>query len=287
MNNTFNINRFGKVLSLDFRKYYRNFGITLAILSGLTLVFWLLTLIFNFTMPALLRWGLISLATSLAIILVPAKAFGDINLPREGVRFAMLPASNLEKYLSYVFYCLLTPVIVILLSWGIDSLLTLLPIGGFNHYIKGFGYFDMLKNLFMEIDPNEITTNPEYYAQIQQIMDRFGSTALYNTTISIIFNIGIFMLGNLLFKTHKTVKTFACMIGIGYVLSMIIQIFFVSRGIFPWIIRAQGNTASLSLDFDSVTHYAKNAMLVSSVLRTVLTLGLYIGLFFKLKTQKY
>ena len=287
MNNTFNINRFGKVLSLDFQKYYRNFGITLAILCGLTLVFWLLTLIFNFTMPALARWGLISVAMSLAIIMVPAKAFGDINLPREGVRFAMLPASNLEKYLSYVFYCLLTPVICFLLSWGIDSLLTALPFGGFNHYIKGFGFFDMLKNLFMEIDPNEITTNPEYYAQIQQIMDRFGSTALYNTIISVIFNIGIFMLGNLLFKTHKTVKTFACMIGIGYLFTLIIQVFFVSRGIFPWIIRAQGNTASLSLDFETITNYAKNAMLVSSVFRTVLTLGLYIGLFFKLKTQKY
>ena len=131
MNNTFNFNRFGKLLAYDGRKYIRNFGLTLAILCGLNLVLWILTLIFGFTMPTLPRYGVIWLAVTLGIMLVPAKAFGDINLSRQGVQYAMLPVSNLEKYLSYALYCLLTPVIIALGSWILDALLTLLPLGGF------------------------------------------------------------------------------------------------------------------------------------------------------------
>ena len=70
MNNTFNFNRFGKVISADVRKYYRNFGITVAILISLTLVLWLLTLVFSFTMPTFVRWGMIYLAVALACIMV-------------------------------------------------------------------------------------------------------------------------------------------------------------------------------------------------------------------------
>ena len=62
MNNTFNINRFGKVLAFDGRKYIRNFGLTLAILCGLNLVLWILTLIFDFTMPTMPRYMVIYLA---------------------------------------------------------------------------------------------------------------------------------------------------------------------------------------------------------------------------------
>ena len=113
MNNTFNINRFGKLLAFDSRKYLRNFGITLAILCGLNLVLWLLTLIFGFTMPTLPRYLVIYLAVFLGMLLVPSKAFGDINLSREGIRYAMLPVSNLEKFLSYTLFCLLTPVVII------------------------------------------------------------------------------------------------------------------------------------------------------------------------------
>ena len=77
MNNTFNLSRFGKVLRSDCRKYFRNFGITLAILCGLNLVLWLLTLIFNISMPTIARYAIIYIAELLAIIMVPAKAFGD------------------------------------------------------------------------------------------------------------------------------------------------------------------------------------------------------------------
>lgn len=285
MNNTFNINRFGSLLAYDGRKYIRNFGITLAILCGLNLVLWLLTLIFGFTMPTLARWGIIYLAVFLGIIMVPSKAFGDINLPREGVRFAMLPVSNLEKYLSYVLFCLLTPVAIILGSWGIDSLLTLLPFGGFDHYIKHLGMMGMMQDFLMEVGALDDTGVVQAGdMDIENFFRMFGPGYSWSLIIGTIFSVGIFMFGNLLFKTHKTAKTLACMIGISYVTSMLMQTFFMAKGIFPWV---DGDTMGISADLDTITHFVNGAMDFSNLINAILTIGLYIGLFFKLKTQKY
>ena len=285
MNNTFNINRFGSLLAYDGRKYIRNFGITLAILCGLNLVLWLLTLLFDFTMPTLPRWGGIYLALFIGIIMVPAKAFGDINLSREGVRFAMMPASTLEKYLSYVLFCLLTPVAIILGSWAIDSLLTLLPFGGFEHYIKHFGVLGMMQDFIVEIGALDDTGVVQAGdMDIEKFFSMFGSGYNWSLIIGTVFSVGIFMFGNLLFKTHKTAKTLACMIGISYVVSMLMQVFLLSKGIYPWM---NGNSMGVSADLDSISGFVNGAMSFSNLINAVLTIGLYIGLFFKLKTQKY
>lgn len=281
MNNTFNINRFSKLLAFDGRKYLRNFGLTLAILCGLNLVLWLLTLIFGFNMPTLPRYGMIWLAVVLGSIMVPAKAFGDINLPREGVRFAMLPVSNLEKYLSYALFCLLTPVIILFGSWAIDSLLTLLPLGGFDHYIRHFSFNGIMDDFFMEIgELAEQDLSGEDFGDFQTIMSMFGPAYHYAIILSFLFTAGIFMLGNLFFKAHKTGKTLAVTIGVSYVLSMIMQFMLLSNGS-SLLVNHE------SIDLVSITDLAKSMLTASNIFNTILTVGIYIGLFFKLKTQKY
>ena len=280
MNNTFNLNRFGKLLAYDGRKYIRNFGITLAILCGLNLVLWLLTLIFGFTMPTLPRFGVIWLAVFLGIILVPAKAFGDINLPREGVSYAILPVSNLEKYLSYVLFCLLTPVVILIGSWAFDSLLTLLPFGGFDHYIRHFGFGSLMTDFVAEIGEmaGEDMSGREVFDQT--VMNFFGPSYHYAIILSLIFNVGLFMLGNLLFKTHKTGKTLAATIGISYVLSMIMQVILLANGGLLFLNPENVDIATVG----TLTH---RMFLFSNIFHTILTVGLFVGIFFKLKTQKY
>ena len=274
MNNRFNFNRFGKLLAMDGRKYLRNFGITLAILCSLNVGTWLMTVVFGFTMPAFLRWMAIYVAVFLSCILVPAKAFGDINLPREGVRYAMLPVSNLEKYLSYVLYCVMTPIAVVLFSWGIDSLLTLIPFGGFQNYIQGLSMTGMMKDFVTEqggvFDPTGIG--------IEDMMNRVSSGESWNYLVSFLFMTGFFMMGNLLFKRHKTGATFGIMMGFSYVLSTIMQIIMLSPRFFD--IMSEQN-------FDSFGDMFGNLMLVSIIVNAVLTIALYVGIFFKLKTQKY
>ena len=279
MNNTFNFNRFGKLLAFDGKKYFHNFGLTLAILCGLNLVLWILTLIFGFTMPTLPRYFILWLAVFLGIIMVPAKAFGDINLPREGVGYAMLPVSTLEKYLSYLLYCLLTPVLIACGSWLVDALLTLIPLGGFDHYIRHYGFLHIMDDFLMEIgEMTETDMSGEIFDQ--SLMGFFGSSYSFAIIVSLIFNVGLFMLGNLLFKTHKTGKTLALTIGVSYVSSMIMQV----------ILLANGNSLFLNpenVDIATLENLTTRMFVASNIFNTILTIGLYIGIYFKLKTQKY
>ena len=121
------------------------------------------------------------------------------------------------------------------------------------------------------------------YEAFQSFSGKFDSSYLFSHIVRIIFTVGIFMFGNLLFKTHKTAKTLACMIGISYVITMLMQSFFLSRGIYPW--QHEVNTASM--DLESLTNYTSRAMLLGNIFRSLLVVALYVGLFFKLKTQKY
>lgn len=279
MNNTFDINRFGKLLTFDGKKYLHNFGLTLAILCGIPLVGWLLTLIFGFTMPTLPRWGTIYFVVILGVILVPAKAFGDINLSREGVRYAMLPVSNLEKFLSYLLFCLLTPVFILFASWGVDSLLTLLPFGGFTYYIRSFSIGGIMNDFFIEMSEmaGEDLTNAENF---DMILDMFGKSYNYSFIIGIILNVGVFMFGNLLFKTHKTAKTLGCLIGISYVVSTLMQILLI----------AEKQSLFLNpenVDISSISALTNNLLSYYNIAYSIITVGLFVGLYFKLKTQKY
>ena len=282
MNNKFDFNRFGKLLAVDGRKYLRNFGITLAILCSLNVANWVVTLVFGFNMPTFLRWMAIYVAVFLSCILVPAKAFGDINLPREGVRYAMLPVSNLEKYLSYVLYCVMTPVVVALASWGIDSLLTLIPAGGFQNFIKSLGMMGMMSDFMTQLadpsgvlDPSDLTE--DYYLGLN-LMNKVGTMEVWNYLAGFLFTIAFFMMGNLLFKRHKTGATFGIMMGINYIMSTIMQVVMVTPNFFK---------LSSGVNFESISSMIGSMMWVSTIINVVLTIALYVGLFYKLKTQKY
>ena len=135
MSNTFDFKRFGQVLVKDWKNYFRNFGISLIVWSCIPILFWIVTLISDINMDNDTRASIIASLVFSVLLFVPSKVFGNANLSREGVSFAMLPATNLEKFLSMVLYCsILTPLIVGLGSWAIDSLLYLLPFGGFTYF---------------------------------------------------------------------------------------------------------------------------------------------------------
>ena len=274
MNNKFSFNRFGKLLAMDGKKYLHNFGITLAILCSLNVGTWLMTAVFGFGMPTFVRWMVIYVAVFLSCILVPAKAFGDINLPREGVRYAMLPVSNWEKYLSYVLYCVATPFVVALVSYGIDSLLTLIPVGGFQRFIQGLSITGMMNDFI--IDQGGVVDASGF--GFENMMNQLASGETWNYLVGFLFMTGFFMMGNLLFKRHKTGATFGIMMGFSYVLSTLLQVIVLSPHYFNFMVNQ---------NFDSIGDMFGDLMLVTIIANAVLTVALYVGIFFKLKTQKY
>lgn len=193
MNNTFDFKRFGQVLAKDWKDYFRNFGISLIVWSCIPILAWITTLIFDVKMDPGGRIALIASLVYSVLIFVPSKVYGKANLPREGVSFASLPATNAEKFFSMLIYCsVVTPIIVGLGSWAIDTLLALLPFGGFN------GLVALPKS-------------------------KLGLLLLAIACSVLMFS-SIFVFGNMFFKKRKAGKTIAWAMLIVFVVTIILQV---------------------------------------------------------------
>lgn len=279
MSNTFDFNRFGKVISLDVKRYVSQFGLTFLILSAMPIVLWLFSLAFGFTMPCVARVAITSITVWLSAILVPAKAFGHINLQRDGVSFAMLPASNIEKFLSIAILCILTPIAVMACSYGIDSLLTLLPWGGFDKFVSS-GVMQSINDYLISIAA--YGDDVEETKSIISLFDHIAANEELYMFVSALFTVGLFLLGNSLFKTHKTAKTLALMIGMSYVASMVMQVFMLSNGEM-----AEFRQNPSDFTFDKANILIRTVFLSREIIDALLAVGLFVGTFFKLKNQKY
>ncbi len=145
MNNSFDFKRFGQVLAYDWKRYVRNFGITLLVWISMPILLWVASLVLGTELPVEAREMLIFGIVAITLMSAPSRIYGKANLSREGVAFAMLPASGLEKFLTMFIYCsLVTPALALLGAWIVDSLLSLLPFGGFEEIAM---YEDFLRKI--------------------------------------------------------------------------------------------------------------------------------------------
>lgn len=201
MNNRFDLRRFGQVVAEDWRLYLRRFGITLIVWTCLPILLWITSLVFDVVIDPETRASFIAAFIIATVMTVPANMYGKANQSRDGISFAMLPATNSEKFLSMVLYCsIVTPVFCGLGAWAVDSLLALLPFGGFKEFVIPFKMDYLFHNLLFAA------------------MIYFTESAL-------------FMLGNMIFKKRKTGKTFAWSLLILFVITLIAQIPFLENGL--------------------------------------------------------
>ena len=278
MNNTFSFNRFKNLLANDGKKYFRNFGTALIVFCCLNAIFWIFNLLFGSETNTMTRFGMLWLWTALAMMLVPEKVYGKANLSREGVGFAMMPASSLEKFISMFIYCaIVTPVIVFFGGYLVDTLLSLFPFGGFEKPIHLYTLNDFVHMM----DNNEGAVQMgELDVDIKDVFS-IGAmrTSLY---LSIIQWAAIFMLGNMLFKKHKAGKTFACYLGIGYVLSTIMGAIMVTSGrMQQWMNRISDYST------EEMIRFIHNATIWGMVIGIIITALLLFFTYRKIKTQKY
>ena len=278
MNNTFSFNRFKNLLLKDGKMYIRNFGTSLIVWCCLNAIFWIFNFLFGTSSDPLFRFGMLCTWTGLAMMMVPSKVYGTANLSREGVGFAMLPASSLEKFISMFIYCaIVTPVVVFFGGYLVDALLSLFPFGGFEKPIHLYTINDFV----------HMMDNSEGVVQSSNMEISFGDvfpigvmrTSLY---MGIIQWAALFMLGNMLFKKHKAGKTLVCYMGISYVLSTLFGLTFITNG------RLQQWAESLEDIAESeMVRIAHNGMIWSMVLVIIITGVLLYFTYRKIKTQKY
>ena len=200
MSNTFNIKRFNQVLAYDWKRFIRNFGITLLVWISIPVMFWVTSLVFDFEMDPIVRLFIILGLIAITVMSAPSRIYGKVNLPREGVGFAMLPASSMEQFWSMFLYCsLVTPVLTLVGAWLVDCLMTLLPFGGFKEFIP---ILDALKGV--------------PFGTLVAIAVLLVTTAWAESSI--------FMFGNMLFKRRKGGKTFGWALLIIFVIVLLFQL---------------------------------------------------------------
>ena len=279
MNNTFNINRFGKILKHDGLNFFPNIILALAIIWAIPVIVFLFTSLMPSDETTQLydpfsRIDIISTLSTIVLIIAPARLYKTCNDPRKGIVYAMLPASTLEKFLSMVFYCVIvTPIIYIVGALAIDTFLAL-----FNGPYEGFAvsyYFDTFAKINAVFERDNVTIDESWILYYKSLSPTFMIILSARGTLTIS---SIFMFGNMIFKRHKTGK----MIGILIILFIIFMIILINYAV---------HTEVLTHNIEDKAEFVKytiflimNAIFYAEIIVSALML---FGVYRKLKTQKY
>ena len=150
MNNSFDIQRFGKLVWHDVRRCLPALGNVGATMLGLLAFTPLTTMMQGATgleQGASYRLALMTTMTLFLASTVPTQLYANIGPKRKrgDVYFAMLPASKLEKYLSIaVLSLVLVPVVLMVCNVVIDSLLTAVHAPFYSLYLWQSEVMEML-----------------------------------------------------------------------------------------------------------------------------------------------
>lgn len=221
MNEKFDIKRFGQVVSADARNLWPRYGLTMLILVLLPFAVWLLTALISksATIPTYVRICLITCVVELACCLTPSRMYKNCNLPKEGIYFAMLPASKLEKFLSMMLFCIVVcPLLVLAGSLVLDAILSLIPVGPYKDSTLVF--FSDLRKAWLNYvnvcyDPYHGTLLVSPWALVLELILSYLSTVM------------LFMFTNTIFHKHKVLKTILWCMLISFVLQVIVLPVFI------------------------------------------------------------
>lgn len=282
MNNTLDINRLGKVIKHDGASFAQNLGLALIILWSIPLVIWLFSSLTpgSHSIDSFARIGIISILSKILLIIAPARLYKYCNDSRQGIGFAMLPASSLEKFISMVFYCIIVaPIIYLAGALAVDSILAVL--GGPYEGFAIANYFDNWTDL-MNMWREKVLLNAEDY---ELLTDSISPTVIIISKILFVIALSsIFMFGNMVFKKRKTGKMIGILILL-YIIFMIIMVNLVANHE-DWFERHFGNmNKENAVEFFKHMIYVitRVSMIISAVVSAVMLWLTY----YKIKTQKY
>ena len=282
MNNTLDFNRLGKVVKHDGTSFAQNLSLALIILWSIPLVIWLFSSLTpnNGHIDSYSRISIISTLGTILLIMAPARLYKYCNDSRQGIRYAMLPASSLEKFISMVFYCVIVaPVIYLAGALAIDSILAVLggPYEGFAiaDYFNDLSQFRHMVRQKMMMDEEDYTLLANYLSPTIIILSKALSTLAMSS---------VFMFGNMVFKKRKTGKMIGILILL-FIIFMIIMVNYLAtheEQISRWFGYMSEENAAYVIT--RMIRVSINASLISSAVVSVVMLWLT---YYKIKTQKY
>ncbi len=225
MNNTFDWTRFCKVVRKDFSNIWQNAGTSLLIITLLPILAWLLWWALSGIedMPAIVpevRWCFIAGSVLLAAMVSPSRMYRTANLQKEGIYFAMLPASKLEKYLSMLLFTIVVcPLLCFLGGMVLDYLLTLLPFGPYRKWLWQTDYLADLLDGYRALVGGQFPNADEDVMMLTRVFTP-GKVVIYGV-IAYLSYVGLFLFTTTIFKKHKVLQTILWTWLISFVLNII------------------------------------------------------------------
>ncbi len=226
MNNTFDWTRFCKVVRKDFNNIWRNAGTSLLIITLLPILAWLLWWALSGIeeMPAIapeVRWCFIAGSVLLAAMVSPSRMYRTANLQKEGIYFAMLPASKLEKYLSMlIFTIVVCPLLCFLGGMVLDYFLTLLPFGPYNKWLWQTDYLADALDGYRALVAGKFPDVTQDTMLLVQVLTPW-KVVLYALLCHLSY-VSLFLFTNTIFKKHKVLQTLLWTWLISFVLNIIL-----------------------------------------------------------------
>ncbi len=211
------MNRFNMVFAKDLRSSWPSFRTTFIIICCIPVAVWLFNLVLGSQgateIAPIVRRILVYASMCLVAIMAPSRIYRTVNIPNEGIYYAMLPASKREKFWSQVlvsYVCM--PVAALLTGIAIDLFLTLLPFGSYVDWIWQGWPLMSGDNAFTATIVNR---EAFYYF--------FGSFGFMFVTyiLGLLATSTTFFFTNTVFKKNKVAKTILWIIIIGFVMNMI------------------------------------------------------------------
>ena len=226
MNNTFEWSRFCKVVRKDFSNIWQNAGTSLLIITLLPILAWLLWWALSGIeeMPAIVpevRWCFIAGSVILAAMVSPSRMYRTSNLQKEGIYFAMLPASKLEKYLSMLLFTIVVcPLLCFLGGMVLDYFLTLLPFGPYNKWLWQTDYLADAMDAYRGLVSGAFPNVDENTMMLVQVFTPWR-VVLYALLCHLSY-VALFLFTNTIFKKHKVLQTLLWTWLISFVLNIIL-----------------------------------------------------------------
>ena len=253
MNNVFAIKRFGALVKKECREFFGNFGLTVLSMTG-TYVIYLLASLLSSSPPSIVsRLSLMVAWTGFALVFAPSKLYGTANHKKMGLDYVQLPSSALEKTLSMFVVSYLCVTLSMLISlFAVDTLFYLL----FPSRSAGFLLTDTY-NIF----------------SVKTFVDLFVIQSL-------------FVLGNMVFKRQKVVKTFAVLIGFVFLLSFVMGLLVKAIGVEAverWVEVVLKDFPQLSVQSSLVRTF----VIITHAVRGLVVASCWLGTYRLIKTTKY
>ena len=226
MNKTFDWSRFGKLVRKDFSNIWQNAGTSLLIITLLPILAWLLWWALSGIeeMPAIapeVRWCFIAGSVLLAAIVSPSRMYRTANLQKEGIYFAMLPASKLEKYLSMLLFTIVVcPLLCFLGGMVLDYFLTLLPFGPYNKWLWQTDYLAQTLDAYRALVAGDY---PDADKNLILLVNNLTPWKVILYALLCYLNyVALFLFTNTIFKKHKVLQTLLWTWLISFVLNIIL-----------------------------------------------------------------